>query len=67
MKKLIFGLLLCPLSLLSQPLRVAVAANAQFVMEQLKTSFQKNTGIAVEAIVKLIWKAHHPNSAGRPL
>ncbi|QNF34457.1 molybdate ABC transporter substrate-binding protein [Adhaeribacter swui] len=34
----------------SQPLRVAVAANAQFVLKVLKTDFQKKTGIDLEII-----------------
>jgi len=38
------------------PLRVAVAANAQFVMEKLAASFRAETGIPVESIV---------NSSGR--
>jgi molybdate transport system substrate-binding protein len=35
----------------AQPLRVAVAANAQYVAEVLKEAFTKETGVAVELIV----------------
>ncbi|MGV3560363.1 molybdate ABC transporter substrate-binding protein [Larkinella arboricola] len=35
----------------AQKIRVAVAANAQFVMEKLKAGFEKKTGLDVEAIV----------------
>ena len=66
MKKLFFFLLFCPLSLLAQPLRVAVAANAQFVMEQLKTAFQKKTGIDVESIVNSSGKLTTQIQQGAP-
>lgn len=66
MKKLILILLLCPLSLFAQPLRVAVAANAQFVMEQLKTAFQKKTGIDVESIVNSSGKLTTQIQQGAP-
>lgn len=35
----------------SQPLRLAVAANAQFVMKALQADFTKKTGIETEAII----------------
>lgn len=35
----------------SQPLRLAVAANAQFVMKALQADFKKKTGIETEAII----------------
>ncbi|MBD2755176.1 molybdate ABC transporter substrate-binding protein [Spirosoma validum] len=66
MKKLLLFLLLCPLSLLAQPLRVAVAANAQFVMEQLKTAFQKKTGTTVESIVNSSGKLTTQIQQGAP-
>ncbi|WP_420149030.1 molybdate ABC transporter substrate-binding protein [Spirosoma sp.] len=66
MKKLILFLLLFPLSVLAQPLRVAVAANAQFVMEQLKTAFQKKTGIDVESIVSSSGKLTTQIQQGAP-
>lgn len=68
MKKLILILLvgLIPLVADSQPLRVAVAANAQFVMEQLKTAFQKKTGIKVEAIVNSSGKLTTQIQQGAP-
>lgn len=68
MKKLILCLLLLPVTLLAQtqPLRVAVAANAQFVMEQLKTAFQKKTGIQVESIVNSSGKLTTQIQQGAP-
>lgn len=66
MKKILLFLLLCPVTLLAQPLRVAVAANAQFVMEQLKTAFQKKTGIAVESIVNSSGKLTTQIQQGAP-
>ncbi len=35
---------------MAQPVRVAVAANAQYVLQQLKADFNKKTGISVEII-----------------
>ncbi|GAB3893841.1 molybdate ABC transporter substrate-binding protein [Larkinella knui] len=35
----------------AQQIRVAVAANAQFVMEKLKAGFEKKTGLQIEPIV----------------
>ncbi len=71
MKKLIsssllFLLALCPWSLWAQPLRVAVAANAQFVMEQLKANFQKKTGVAVDMIVSSSGKLTTQIQQGAP-
>ena len=66
MRKLLFILLLCPFTLFAQPLRVAVAANAQFVMEQLKTEFQKKTGVAVESIVNSSGKLTTQIQQGAP-
>lgn len=66
MKKLILYLLLCPLTLLAQPLRVAVAANAQFVMEQLKTAYQKKTGTTIETIVNSSGKITTQIQQGAP-
>ncbi len=51
MKRLIILLLLLPELVQAQKLRVAVAANAQFVMETLQTAFQKQTGHQLETIV----------------
>ena len=36
---------------IAQPLRVAVAANAQFVMKSLQSDFKNKTGITIETIV----------------
>ncbi len=66
MKKFILILFLCPLSLWAQSLRVAVAANAQFVMEQLKTAFQKKSGIIVESIVSSSGKLTTQIQQGAP-
>ncbi|WP_460963480.1 molybdate ABC transporter substrate-binding protein [Spirosoma litoris] len=68
MKKLLILLLLLPATLLAQtlPLRVAVAANAQFVMVQLKTAFQKKTGIEVESIVNSSGKLTTQIQQGAP-
>lgn len=53
-------------SAMAQPLRVAVAANAQFVMESLSTAFQKQTGIRVEAIVSSSGKLTAQIQQGAP-
>ncbi|ADB38365.1 molybdate ABC transporter substrate-binding protein [Spirosoma linguale] len=66
MKKLILCLLLCPVTLLAQSLRVAVAANAQFVMEQLKTAYKKKTGIELETIVNSSGKLTTQIQQGAP-
>ncbi|WP_020597970.1 molybdate ABC transporter substrate-binding protein [Spirosoma panaciterrae] len=66
MKKLLVCLLLCPYLLWGQPLRVAVAANAQFVMEELKTAFQKKTGVPLEMIVNSSGKLTTQIQQGAP-
>ena len=43
-------LLLISLNVSAQGLRVAVAANANFVLQQLKADFKKKTGISIEVI-----------------
>ena len=51
MKKLFpFLFLMLPLGAQAQTLRVAVAANAQFVMKALQADFKKKTGIETEMI-----------------
>lgn len=55
-----------PFGLRAQPLRVAVAANAQFVMEPLRIAFQKKTGIAVDAIVNSSGKLTTQIQQGAP-
>ncbi|WP_448104296.1 molybdate ABC transporter substrate-binding protein [Pedobacter panaciterrae] len=51
MKKLfLFLLLVLSLTTHAQPLRVAVAANAQFVIKALQADFKKKTGIEIEVI-----------------
>ena len=51
-KRLIFCTLisLAAMSAFAQPVRVAVAANAQFVLKKLASDFRKRTGIPVEVI-----------------
>jgi molybdate transport system substrate-binding protein len=51
-KKIILCLfiILIRMSAFSQPVRVAVAANAQFVLKKLAADFQRRTGIPVEVI-----------------
>jgi molybdate transport system substrate-binding protein len=66
MQKLILCFLLCPLTLFAQSLRVAVAANAQFVMEQLKTAYQKKTGATIETIVNSSGKLTTQIQQGAP-
>ncbi len=51
MRGLILLLLFVPELVQAQKLRVAVAANAQFVMEALQAAFQKQTGQQLETIV----------------
>jgi molybdate transport system substrate-binding protein len=51
MKKLFpFLFLMLSLTAQAQPLRVAVAANAQFVLKALQADFKKKTGIAIQMI-----------------
>ncbi|UHG89610.1 molybdate ABC transporter substrate-binding protein [Spirosoma oryzicola] len=66
MKNLIFLLLFWPACAQSQALRVAVAANAQFVMEQLRTAFQKQTSVTVESIVSSSGKLTTQIQQGAP-
>ncbi|GAB2539919.1 molybdate ABC transporter substrate-binding protein [Spirosoma aerophilum] len=66
MKQLILWLLLCPLSLIAQTLRVGVAANAQFVMEQLKTEYKRKTGAVIETIVNSSGKLTTQIQQGAP-
>ena len=50
---LVLGLTACSSSQKDQviPLRVAVAANVQFAMEEVEQLFEKESGIGVESIV----------------
>ncbi|WP_234734151.1 molybdate ABC transporter substrate-binding protein [Tellurirhabdus bombi] len=66
MKKIILLFLLLPISLVAQPLRVAVAANAQFMMKELSAAFQKSRGIAVESIVSSSGKLTTQIQQGAP-
>lgn len=59
--------LLTGLSVKAQPLRVAVAANAQFVMEKLQQEFQQKTGIKIETVVNSSGKLTAQIRQGAPL
>lgn len=50
----------------TQPLRVAVAANAQFVMESLSKAFQTQTGVKIDAIVSSSGKLTTQIQQGAP-
>ncbi|CCH02718.1 molybdenum ABC transporter, periplasmic molybdate-binding protein [Fibrella aestuarina BUZ 2] len=50
----------------AQTLRVAVAANAQFVMEALRTTFQQQTGVHIDAIVSSSGKLTTQIQQGAP-
>lgn len=50
MNALLYVLLTLSLTAKTQPLRIAVAANAQFVMKALQADFKKKTGIEIELI-----------------
>lgn len=66
MKNLLFLLFLCSAGAQAQSLRVAVAANAQFVMASLGTAFQKQTGIKVESIINSSGKLTTQIQQGAP-
>ncbi|MEZ0538811.1 molybdate ABC transporter substrate-binding protein [Fibrella arboris] len=67
MKKVVLlGLLFWASGLQAQSLRVAVAANAQFVMEALSNAFQKESGIRIEAIVNSSGKLTAQIQQGAP-
>lgn len=53
-------------TLQAQTLRVAVAANAQFVMEALRTAFQQQTGVKIDAIVSSSGKLTTQIQQGAP-
>jgi molybdate transport system substrate-binding protein len=65
-KKLLFLLLLWSASVQAQSLRVAVAANAQFVMESLSDAFQKQSGVTIEPIVSSSGKLTTQIQQGAP-
>jgi molybdate transport system substrate-binding protein len=65
LKKILF-LLLWSTSLQAQSIRVAVAANAQFVMQSLGDAFQKQTGVKVDAIVSSSGKLTTQIQQGAP-
>ncbi|WP_375445385.1 molybdate ABC transporter substrate-binding protein [uncultured Fibrella sp.] len=66
MKKIFFLLLLWSSGVQAQPLRVAVAANAQFVMESLRVAFQKQTGISIETVISSSGKLTTQIQQGAP-
>ena len=67
-QRFIFLLLVCisDLQVQAQPLRVAVAANAQFVMESLSEAFQKQTGVKIDAIISSSGKLTTQIQQGAP-
>lgn len=65
-KTLFFLLLAWSSSSLAQTLRVAVAANAQFVMEPLREAFQKQSGVQIESIVSSSGKLTTQIQQGAP-
>lgn len=66
MKKIGFLLLLLPSLLSAQPLRIAVAANAQFVMDKLRVAFERQSGQRVETIVSSSGKLTTQIQQGAP-
>lgn len=64
MKILLF--LLLPVTLYAQPLRVAVAANAQFAMDELKVAFTNKTSIALETVISSSGKLTTQIQQGAP-
>lgn len=66
MKKIVILLVFWSIGAQAQPLRVAVAANAQFVMEKLRATFQEKTGIAIESIVSSSGKLTTQIQQGAP-
>lgn len=67
MKSILFFLLLVWSSQsFAQTLRVAVAANAQFVMEPLKAAFQQQSGVQIESIISSSGKLTTQIQQGAP-
>jgi molybdate transport system substrate-binding protein len=66
MKKLLLFLWLISPQLYAQTVRVAVAANAQFVMEELEAVFEKQTGIQLETIINSSGKITTQIQQGAP-
>ena len=64
--KTLLLLFLFPFILSAQPLRVAVAANAQFVMDDLKAAFTKKTGIPLEIVISSSGKLTTQIQQGAP-
>ncbi|GAB3743124.1 molybdate ABC transporter substrate-binding protein [Spirosoma lituiforme] len=65
-RTLFFLLLVWSSSTFAQTLRVAVAANAQFVMEPLREAFQKQSGVQIESIVSSSGKLTTQIQQGAP-
>ena len=65
-KALLFLLLVGSSGSFAQTLRVAVAANAQFVMESLGEAFQKQSGVTIESIVSSSGKLTTQIQQGAP-
>lgn len=66
MKKILLFLWLMVPQVYAQTVRVAVAANAQFVMEELETVFEKETGIQLETIINSSGKITTQIQQGAP-
>lgn len=66
MKKIILLLWLIVPQLYAQTVRVAVAANAQFVMEELEAVFEKETGVELETIINSSGKITTQIQQGAP-
>ncbi|MFN8348148.1 MAG: molybdate ABC transporter substrate-binding protein [Spirosomataceae bacterium] len=66
MKKIVLFLWLIVPPLHAQTVRVAVAANAQFAMEELKAVFEKQTGITVETVINSSGKITTQIQQGAP-
>lgn len=67
MIKSLFFLLVCwSGEMLAQPLRIAVSANAQFVMKPLGEAFQKQSGVKIESIISSSGKLTTQIQQGAP-
>jgi molybdate transport system substrate-binding protein len=60
------GLLIFSLGLFAEEIIVAAAANVQFVMEDLQTEFERQTGIEVKTVINSSGKLSAQISSGAP-
>lgn len=63
---LMFLLLQCRQAAPSKPLRVAVAANVQYAMQELEEAFEAQTGLEVEAVISSSGKLTAQIAQGAP-